>query len=392
MGLTEKGYELPTLVEVLDDISARQRTVFPDINLDPSTPDAQLNGLFAEVIMVAYEVAAGIYNGLDPRVASGIMLDRVCALTGVKRKKEESAQVTVKFSGTPSTVIHEGLLLEDNLTPSHQYKLEKSIVIGTNGEATGIAKSIDKAFWIIPPGSVINILTPVYGVDSVTNDEAGIPGREIETDLALRMRRQASLAAVSTAMVDSVASRILEINDVVSASVYENKENTTSPNGIPPHSIYCVVVGGDDDDVAEAIMHSKSLGCGLYGDTSVEWYDTQGMSHTVKFQRPTYIDIYLTVSVVTPNFNQGVIDDAREKIMQYISDLQNGTDDCTLGALGVGDDVYASTFYPAFNETEEYTVQLIKVGDAAPAADDVVTITIDEVSSFDALNIEVVEA
>lgn len=71
MAVTNNGYEIPTLADIVAAIETGQKTIFPNIILDESSPDAQLNGLFSEIIITAYEVAVGVYNGMDPRTAAG---------------------------------------------------------------------------------------------------------------------------------------------------------------------------------------------------------------------------------------------------------------------------------------------------------------------------------
>jgi len=382
MALTETGYQYPTLTEVIDRIAERQRHVFPDINLDPSTPDGQLNGLFAEAVHVCYEVAAGIYNGMDPRAAAGIMLDRVCAIAGVVRKDASPVIVMCRFSGSPGAYVPVRTIVSDNLVPQNQYITRSNHYLDSSGEAVIACYCTETGKKTVPAGAVDNIVTPVAGVDSVTNDTETTGGNHRETDSELRVRRQRSLALGSTALLDSITSGLLAEYGVVAAKVYENSEAATDPDGIPGHSIYCVVQGGLDDRIGNVIMENKSVGAGTHGTTSVDWHDITGKSYEVRFSRPTPVSILLNVKISGASLDPGIITDVRNKIMAHIEGIQDGTSSCTASKLGIGDDVFASIFYSAFSGAEEYEIVEILVGTTAPASDPVASIGIDEISDF----------
>lgn len=80
-----------------------------------------------------------------------------------------------------------------------------------------------------PSGSLVNILTPVAGWNSVTNLQAGATGRDIETDQALRLRRALSLRLAGAATVESIRARILQgVPSVTSVTIFENITMTQS--------------------------------------------------------------------------------------------------------------------------------------------------------------------
>jgi len=383
MALTDEGYEVPTLQEVFNDIATRQRTVFPDINLDPATPDGQLTGLFAEVILTAYEVAAGIYNGLDPRTATGIMLDRVVSLNGINRKQPTKSHVVTEFTGTVGAIIPPGTTVADTNTPPRQFETVRDVTItDPSGKVESLAYAKEFGAMTIPADTVTEIINPIPDVTGVNNPSPGVSGTDLENDNELRVRREISLMLQSRAMVDSVYSGILEITNVVAAKVYENSENADSPDGIPPHSLYCVVEGGTDIDVANAIMENKSLGCGLHGSTSVVWQDMQDFAHTVKFDRPAEVEIFMSIVVASPSYGAHIEEQVKELILQYVEDVRNFSAECIIGSLGIGDEVQAATFYAALSGQTDFTAVNILVGLVDPATETVVSIGINEISSF----------
>jgi hypothetical protein len=101
-------------------------------------------------------------------------------------------------------------------------------------------------------------------------------------------------------MTDGMYSALVNLDDVIQAVVWENELDTPKAMAggtLDPHSVYCVVDGGDQDEIAEAIWLRKSGGCTMMGDVSRTVTDAQGHDHTIKFSRPTDVDIYLEIDV-----------------------------------------------------------------------------------------------
>lgn len=82
----------------------------------------------------------------------------------------------------------------------------------------------------VPANTLTEIVTPIAGWQSLTNFEAGITGRDIETDEELRLRRRQSLSRLGAATVEAIRSRLLqEVPGVTSVTIFENQTLTQSP-------------------------------------------------------------------------------------------------------------------------------------------------------------------
>lgn len=82
----------------------------------------------------------------------------------------------------------------------------------------------------VPANTLTEILTPVAGWTSLTNFQAGITGRNQETDEELRIRRARSLRVTGTATVEAIIARLLqEVPGVTSVLVFENVNITQTP-------------------------------------------------------------------------------------------------------------------------------------------------------------------
>ena len=103
-----------------------------------------------------------------------------------------------------------------------------SINVGTNLQVTSTTSPVPflaQEYGVIPVpvGSLTEILTPIAGWQSLTNFQAGITGREQETDEELRLRAKHSLHTQGAATVEAIRSRILqEVPGVNSVTIFEN--------------------------------------------------------------------------------------------------------------------------------------------------------------------------
>jgi hypothetical protein len=102
---------------------------------------------------------------------------------------------------------------------------------------------------------------------------------------------------------------------------------------MPPHSIYAVVDGGTDEDVAAALFRKKSLGCGYAwqaapGATGVEVSVTcpeSGQVYVVRFDRPEIVPVRAIVTARVMGAAVGGYEDViRQAIVDYAADKAEG--------------------------------------------------------------------
>jgi len=103
-----------------------------------------------------------------------------------------------------------------------------SAAVGTNLTITSLASTVlfqSQVFGAIscPVGALTQIITPANGWNAITNPQAGLLGRDVETDAQLRLRRLNSLFT-GNATVEAIRSKILNVPgvDPASVSVFEN--------------------------------------------------------------------------------------------------------------------------------------------------------------------------
>lgn len=116
-----------------------------------------------------------------------------------------------------------------------------------------------------PANSLTEIVTPIAGWSSITNPQAGITGRNQETDAELRIRRAQSLHSQGAATVEAIRSRLLqEVPGVASVTVFENVTMTQDPISIVFSTNF---VAGTS---AQVNLDANNIGTATYVSSSLQ--------------------------------------------------------------------------------------------------------------------------
>jgi len=231
-------------------------------------------------------------------------------------------------------------------------------------------------------GTLTVIETVIAGWDSCINALDAEVGKEIESDAEFRIRRLQTLAAPGAGTVDALRAEILEIDEVEAALVYENDTNEIDDEGRPAKSIECVVLGGEEDEIAEAIWNTKPAGIETFGLIEQTITDSQGFDHTIRLSRPTEIPIWLEVDLTTNSlFPEGGTDAVVAAILEYADEN-----------FSIGQDVITTRLYCPINQVAGIIDIETRIGIAnPPAGDDNIPIADNEISSWDSSRITVTE-
>ena len=334
----------------------------PDGSIPADSVAGQRIGLHAERMAELWEVGQALASSFDPDGATGRSLDILCAITGTVRNQERQTTGTVALTGDPATVVPAGATVSipvvgtrfdvdanatlvalsawtvntayalgdrvtNGISPARVYQAVAggtSALVGSGRSGTGSAivdatvtwsyvgdgtAAVDATFtaqlagpFAALTGQVTSIESPVSGWLSVRNMSDALVGAYVETDAALRNRREAELAGRGNGPVPAIRADILKIgqgtaNAVLDCIVFENYTDVVDVNGIPPHSFEAVVLGGLDASIRQTIFETKPSGIRPHGAVSGTVTDSTGISHIIKFTRPTTYSIWVEVDV-----------------------------------------------------------------------------------------------
>jgi uncharacterized phage protein gp47/JayE len=297
-GVDYNGFHCDDLGTIYANLQAAMIAIFgPDIDLDPDTLDGQTLGIYAESKADSDSLAQDVYNSFNPQTATGVALSRVVEYNGIRRIPAIASQATVTCSGTSGTHIPINSVIACSLNGEQFVTIQDGIIDDTGAIDIAVL-SVNVGAIQAPAHTLTAIVTPVFGWQGVTNALTALVGRDEESDEELRIRRAQSTATPAQSVPDSVYGAIANIPEVTQVRLYENYEEVADPvTGLPPHSFSAVVEGGLDQDIGDAIWNRASLGATQVGTTQVTVTDIQGFTHTIKFQRPTNVRIYIAISL-----------------------------------------------------------------------------------------------
>lgn len=484
-GLTSSGFVLKRLDIIKTEMEALLRAGLGNgINLLPTELLGQMVGIVSERAALEWEAAQAVYNAFSPSIASGVSLDNVVEITGIKRLQATKGKgsgyaygtlgitipkgsilsvagnsdakfVTVAgatigagtnevqdidFSAVPDagnwTLSFDGeetgqLAFNDNaaavqatlnglqnlsgVTVAGNYtngftvtfsgadgqKDQPMLQVGTN-TLTKLGTQVNMTIAETTKGVLPNVLvlleaqtagkivayantltvieTPIAGWTSFNNLTDIDPGKNIETDSELRLRREKTLSTAGAATLDAIRSRILEIDAVDDCKVFHNINLIPDAQGRPGKSVEAVVLGGTDQDIANAIWATVAAGIETYGSVTKQVIDSQGYTHNVKFSRPTPVPIYFIVNIITDaTFPVGGATSVKQAIADYGDENFN-----------VGDDVITTRFFCPINTVQGITDIEVFIGTAPnPNSDANIAISDTQISTFDTANITV---
>lgn len=275
----------------LDNISNK-------LNLAATSLLGQLIGVTASQARQLWEALQAVYASRDPRQAVGDAFAAILALTGDSFLP--AAPSTANMTITLAAGTYAVGLLKVNVAGDSTKVFANKFEITTAG-----ATLTDQVFECLVNGPTVanqNTLTeitnPVAGFSAPTNPAAADVGRDQETVAAARLRRLFGLARKGSSNADAVRADLSNEDNVPGVdfvSVLENDTDTTDGNGLPPHSIRAVVLGGDDEDIAWTIFTSKAGGIATSGTETVTVTDASGNDHDIHFSRPATVGIKFDV-------------------------------------------------------------------------------------------------
>lgn len=312
--LDETGLTLKTLPEIKADLESGYRAIYgDDINLDQDSPDGQAVNIQAQEGIDLREVLRDVYTSFDPDQAQGRVLDQRVAINGLERKGGTYTITPVSIT-VDRNVSLVGLDGEESKAGVYTVKDDagtKFFLVASTALTAGTHvlsfRAENLGAVLVTIGTITTPVTAIAGVTAINNSSSvTTQGVDEESDAELRIRRKKSVSNVASSYLDSIEGNLLDVEGVSEVAVYENVTDTTDGDGIPPHSIWAIVVGGSNADIGAVLYAKKTAGAGFKGSVSVDVPRSNGRTYPVKFDRSTDEDLYVKFSISLPG--SGAID------------------------------------------------------------------------------------
>ena len=332
-GVTNSGFVPKPYSVILEELKQAAKSEFgEDIDLSENSRLLRFIEICAKREDELWQLAEDAYYAGFIDFATGSSLDFLAALVGYKRIEARKATGTVTFSRSTAAT-------EDITSPAgtRVATAEESVVFRTpeGGGLQAGSTRVDARMEAVEAGSAGNvaantiteIVDPGSGIESVNNANPTSGGRDAETDEEFRYRIKSTIQSLGKATLDAILAKVRNVEGVKSVKIEENDtmDDYTSEGGLPPKSFRVFVWGGDDSAVAQAIFDAKPAGIQPYGSVSATAYDIDGNPHTVYFERPTEVAIYIDVQVTTDG-SAVTEQEVKDAIKAYFDTLELGGD------------------------------------------------------------------
>ena len=323
-----------------------------ELNTEPETPAGQI--IDSQTASITQKDSELLYlaNMLNPLKATGIFQDALAEIYFLQRKPAIPSTAVIRCTGLPGTVIPVSAQVMSAADDTIWQNTE-AVTIGDDGTCECVFECQSAGLISAAAGTLSRINTMVAGWDTAVNPRAATVGQNAETQGAFEARRYASVGLNSRGTIAAVYARVANCANVVSCIVRENKTNVPIEiDGyfLKAHSVFVSVVGGSDEDIAEAIYNSCSAGCDYNGNTTVAVADSATKAvETVTFYRPAEFDVYVKVTL---QGKDSLPDEYETTVKNAVYDNFYGESSATIGGdpilrVAPGDTVLASRFMPS---------------------------------------------
>jgi len=348
---TSIGLNIPDISQVVADVQAEWQSVFgSNLNLNAETPQGRIIEAIAQARWLNLMLIATNAQQLDYKQARGVNLDALASLFFLQRIQPTRTFCICTVTGTSQVTIPKGS--QARSTDGQLYQARNAITIGLSGIGSGIFENTAAGAIGINALTLTQIVSNVGGWETITNDGLITIGKDLESDFELYSRiRDTRYWGIS--YVEAIRSQLMRLEEVHSCFVYDNpngedmwfdgtqlNDTQVNPTDIemPAHSMLAVVDGGTNADVALAIYKSKSGGCAYTSISSqsvtVDVQDPSfGTVNSVTFNRPSYFNVWVNVSVRTNTYvGSNLTLDVVNAILQWVT---SGTENVDRPKLGV---------------------------------------------------------
>lgn len=342
------GFIIPSAQTVLDGVTQDINSAFGGgLNPALNTPQGQLASSETAVIDNTNQTFLFLTQQFDPAFASGRYQDALARIYFIERNPSQPTVVQALCTGLEGVVIPEGALAL--AADGNQYICTEAGTIPVEGNITLTFACLIPGPIPCPEGTLNQIYQSIPGWDSIDNASDGVLGNNVETRQAFEERRRLSVALNSIGSLPSVLGAVLTVPNVIDAFVTENVSNSPATIGgvsLNPNSLYVAVVGGEADQVAQAIWSRKAPGCAYNGNTTVTVLDTSAgyvppyPAYAVSFEIPAPLPILFAVNIANSSL---VPADAATQIQNAIISAFAGGDGGSRAKIGAT--LFASRFY-----------------------------------------------
>jgi hypothetical protein len=312
-GITDAGFNRKPLTAILQSIQDRHRGSFgAGIDVAIATELGQLDGNFASDLAEVWELLEVAYHAFDPEAATGYALTALASITGtVPRPAAASRSMQQQFALNAGITVPAGSLVHVAGRPDIVFSVDAPVTNpgGSPAAIIGTMTCTQTGPVTVIAGSLTAIDTGVSGWTGTTNLADAQVGRNEDTPIELRQRREDELALRGGSTTRAIRADLLdfknhpELTGINQVSVLENTGDSIDANGLLPHSVEVVIDDGTVPVVADADIRAAIWESGAAGGISTSGavvgtiVDDNGDLQEIRFSRYTQRQVYISLHV-----------------------------------------------------------------------------------------------
>ena len=312
--------------DILTDYKNLFSQLFPNLSLEPNTPQMQLIAFLAETDAVTIKEFAKLVNFFFNGGSGGMLDIWAWNMFRAKRKDAVFGYATITAYGVVGTQIPSGFKVSDG---TQIFQTDKDYEIGINGKVDMLVTATEINEQTALANTITTQITPIPGVERVTNQSASIAGIAKETDTAFYRRCITYNSLYKNSSFRSIMANVAEVSGVTKINGYENPtsgEVVFKGETFTPHSFGIVCIGGNDREIAEVIRKTKSIGSYAQGTTAINFTDEKYQTiSTFRFYRavsaPLKFSVRARLYKQSPNAYEQIIKDG---LKLFVDNLEIG--------------------------------------------------------------------
>jgi len=304
MTINENGLLIDEFSTIYNSLADKFKLIYgQDINLEQNSPDGQLLGIITNEIYDLQTLILHIYNSFDPDLAQGVELNKLLKLIAQTRRASTKSIVDITIVANANVTLPADYTIIDENKQEWIINAETTLISGTNIVSFN---AVNFGAIEASANTINDVVTVFPEITSVNNALPAEVGRDEESDVLLRIRRNNLLSVNSTSTIAGIYSKLFLLDTVTDAVIYENATDTYDAlKDLNAHTLWCIVDGGSIDEITKIIATDKTIGTDLKGTVSNNYVEiflkadgtTRALTHIVKFDRPTEIPLYIKLTV-----------------------------------------------------------------------------------------------
>ena len=326
-GIQTKDYNV-----LLNDIQTLIQDIYSPsgeaINFNPASPDGQITNVLAEIGTVLREILTETYNSLSPSNCSGAVQDIRYQINYLWRKGGTFTIQNIDIT-CDRTLTLQGLDANYNDVNASSYTVSDDagnlwFLIDTTtiyAGTTSLPFRAKELGQVIPQvGTITNQNTIIGGITNVINSVGYTSlGEEQETDEEFRVRRERSTTIASQNNGDAILGELLQLDGVTDVNMWINNTNSTDATGTPAHTVWTIVNGGSNTDIAN-VIYANIGGAETKGSVEINVNTVSHQGITIRFDRPTIVPVYVKFNIkVTGNRDNINVDGVKNSLVELSS-------------------------------------------------------------------------